>query len=76
MIAVIERSKQAVWGIGETSALAMQDAKRWVANKPHIPVGRLEYATLSADAVLGSDGETLWQWVVLPEQSPVQDSLF
>ena len=76
MIAVIERAFQVVWGIGETSALAMQDAKKWVTRKPHIAVGRLEYATLSADADLGSDGETLWQWVVLLEQSPVQDQLF
>lgn len=76
MIAVIERDKLAVWGIGETASLAMQDAKKWVAKKPNLSVGRLEYATLSADADLRSDGETLWQWVVLPEQSPVQDSLF
>lgn len=76
MIAVIEREKQAVWGIGGTAAMAMQDAKKQIAAKPHFNVGKLEYAHLADSADLGADGETLWQWVEIQDQSPVQDSLF
>lgn len=84
MIAVIERAFQVVWGVGETSALAMQDAQKQIAawkkaraqkQMPAI-VGTLEYAALSPDANTAQDGEGLWEWVILPEAAPVQDGLF
>ena len=74
MIAVIEREHQVVWGIGRTAADALNDAERVMKSKPKFNVGKLELATLSPDADLGADGETLWQWV--QGSAPIQDGLF
>lgn len=75
MIAVVDLLAKAVWGIGNNPQEAMKDAQRWIAMKPNLQVGKLEYARLSEDADLGTDGETLFQWV-LNGDAPVQDSLF
>ncbi|NPU91433.1 MAG: hypothetical protein HPY82_05920 [Gammaproteobacteria bacterium] len=74
MIAAIEREHQVVWGIGRTASAAINDANRCMKTKPQFKVGKLELATLSPDADLGADGETLWQWV--QDSAPVQDGLF
>lgn len=85
MIAVIERTHKVVWGYGRSSAEAMQDAQKQIAiwkqamakdGKP-AHVGTLEYAQLNApDSELGSGGDWLYQWVILPESAPVQEGLF
>lgn len=74
MIAAIEREHRVVWGIGRTAAEALNDASRVMKAKPKFKVSKLELATLSPDADLGADGETLWQWV--QGSAPIQDGLF
>lgn len=74
MIAAIEREHHVVWGIGTTAEEALNAASRCMKTKPKFKVGKLELATLSPDADLGADGETLWQWV--QGSAPVQDGLF
>lgn len=78
MLAIVDHSEEVVWGIGETVELAWADSRKWLAEwKKRNPDGRgvnaLQVATLSPDAELGKDGETLYQWVKPYE--PVQESL-
>ena len=73
MKAVVEHSARAVWGVGNTTTEAMDDAQRWIREKPHFCVGKLEFAELSPGANLKTDGETLYQWV--QHEKPVQESL-
>lgn len=74
MLAAVEHSRRAVWGVGRTATAALADARHWMQIKSRIKVGTLEIAELSADADLTKDGETLYQWV--KQEKPVQDALF
>lgn len=77
MIAVIEPKHSAVWGFGKTESEARKHAAdciaRWKNKNPGGDIGRLELATLSDQADLRQDGETLWQWVM--NDKPVQGAL-
>lgn len=77
MIAAVDHSTRAVWGIGRSPGEAMQDALREIAGKPLFAdaAKRLELAALRPGAPIESDGETLYPYCV-PDTAPQQAELF
>lgn len=65
MIAVIDKAKRVVWGLGENRNLAMLDAKQEISKKqPHIQkcVGKLEFCEVPNSAPLQLCGETIFKF--------------
>lgn len=65
MIAAISDNHRTVWGIGGTESEAMQDAHKWMEQKPDVAhgAGTLRTAKLSkgADTII-MDGDELYHY--------------
>jgi hypothetical protein len=70
MLAIIERSEKAVWGIGETEALAHADATKALLAWPNHKPTNLECVQLLEDAPLENDGLYLYRFCMLDSEPP------
>lgn len=69
MIAVVEKSERAVWGVGGNADLARLDAERWMAEKPQIKVGKLECVPIDPAAPFDvAGGEELFEYCMFDKQ--------
>ena len=76
MIAVVDKAKKAVWGLGSNFESAMLDAEKEINGKPNLKVGKLEYCKISDKAPLHMDGEELFKYCEFESDSNIQMAFF
>ena len=71
---------KAVWGYGKTDKKALEDAKRWLKEKPHFKVNpkALIFVPMCEDTPFDDlDGLSMFDYLVFDQaDQPVQMSLF
>lgn len=72
-MAAIDEKQRVVWGIGNTPADALHDARcEYAAKAPGIAMGKLTCVPLQANTPLELDGEALFGYCVIEDDQVAQ----